>query len=143
MSTSKLNDKVIKLDFSFFPTPWSKSNWKKHLENANCRVTYFEVEKKLIGFSAWEYLSLEEITHLHKIFILEIEREKGMGRKFLNETISHMKTDFPQVKGCFLEVEQTNYPACKLYKSEGFDILGESKHFYGAGRHAFRMMKSL
>jgi len=46
-------------------------------------------------------------------------------------------------ESCFLEVEETNCGATRLYEKLGFKKLHLAKNFYGSRRNAFKMSKKL
>lgn len=71
-----------------------------------------------------------------EILTLATEQSKkrnGFGRALLDETLRHLNSE--RVKKLFLEVDENNLAAVKLYTSAGFRKVGERQAYY-AKEHA-------
>ena len=64
-------------------------------------------------------------------------RERGIGSRLL----SAIKAALP-CGNVILMVEATNVPAQLLYRAHGYLAVGESRDYYGRGRHGIWMQKS-
>jgi [ribosomal protein S18]-alanine N-acetyltransferase len=64
-------------------------------------------------------------------------RERGIGSRLL----SGIETALPH-GNVILMVEATNAPAQLLYRAHGYLAVGESRDYYGRGRHGIWMQKS-
>lgn len=55
-------------------------------------------------------------------------RGKGLGRRLLDEAFRRLYHD--RVRHLFLEVDETNGPACRLYKALGFKTVASRPNYY-------------
>ena len=60
-----------------------------------------------------------------------------LGKKLLNEAVKELTSQ--GVKSFFLEVEDHNEAAIKLYESQGFKTIHHKKQFYSSGAGALIM----
>jgi ribosomal-protein-alanine N-acetyltransferase len=56
------------------------------------------------------------------------DRGRGYGRLLMDEALRRLYRD--RVAACFLEVDPDNRAAVSLYRSLGFVVAGERKHYY-------------
>ncbi|MGQ9587200.1 MAG: GNAT family N-acetyltransferase [Thermoplasmata archaeon] len=75
------------------------------------------------------------------IAVLRKARGAGIGSALLDECENRFRA--MNLRLYTLEVEDTNEPAIALYKSRGYETRGTMKDFYGIGRHAYAMEKSV
>ena len=64
-------------------------------------------------------------------------RGLGLGRNLLQDSLFKIKE--LGLERFYLEVEEGNLPAQRLYQTLGFKNLHLIKNFYGQGRHAWTM----
>ncbi|MEZ5840307.1 MAG: GNAT family N-acetyltransferase [Hyphomicrobiales bacterium] len=62
------------------------------------------------------------------------QRGKGLGRDLMEEAMRRLYAD--RIATLFLEVSQTNEPACRLYRRLGFATVGERKGYYAGAEGA-------
>ena len=74
---------------------------------------------------------------LLKILIIPSFRQQNLASFLLSKSIMILGED--GIKNVYLEVEQTNSSALKLYEKYGFNIIHSKKDFYGSNRSAFIM----
>ena len=55
-------------------------------------------------------------------------RRRGLGRSLMDEALRRLYRD--RIATCFLEVDPDNAAAIGLYRSFGFDVVGERKGYY-------------
>ncbi len=75
------------------------------------------------------------------IAVLRKARGSGIGSALLDECENRFRA--MGLRLYTLEVEDTNEPAIALYKSRGYEAKGTMRDFYGVGRHAYAMEKSV
>lgn len=75
------------------------------------------------------------------IAVLERERRRGVGSLLLRETEARFEARGARTFG--LEVDVENGPAIALYTNHGYTLRAIVRDYYGAGRHAYVMEKSL
>jgi len=119
-------------DACFFPSPWSLTQWL----DLSHEKDYFLVTCSF-GFALFRLSPLENLAHLLKILILPEKRTQGLGHQLFQFSLDELKRlNFERV---YLEVEEDNICAQKLYERFGFKKLHLIKDFYGHERHAFSM----
>jgi ribosomal-protein-alanine acetyltransferase len=68
-------------------------------------------------------------------------RGQRIGGKLLNAMLTELSAK--GVRRVYLEVEQSNEPALKLYERFGFRRIGTLPNYYGADQHAIHMMHEI
>lgn len=126
------------LDHNYFPQPWDSESWQNLFKTNNERwILMAFSEDELIGFSLFEISFVDSFAHLFKILINPNIRQKGLGFELLNESLEALRNR--GVKSFFLEVEDQNISAIKLYEKLGFKIIHKKAHFYSNGATALIM----
>ncbi len=74
---------------------------------------------------------LDEST-IEEITVDIDERKKGIGRKLIQATFTQALR--MQQQFIYLEVRFSNTPAIELYRSMGFELIGQRKNYYKAAR---------
>jgi ribosomal-protein-alanine N-acetyltransferase len=124
------------LDAHYFPTPWTLDNWKSISEQDRLLVVMMNMEQ-VAGFCLFDKSVPDSFAHLLKILIIPELRNQGHSRVLLENAIGQLRQE-----GCsrlFLEVEENNHAAQKLYYGLGFSIVHRKKDFYGENRNALIM----
>ena len=96
---------------------------------------------RLVGFILLRETAGE--AEVLSIALRSASRGRGLGRRLLDETMRHLYRE--RVEACFLEVDQDNEAAVRLYTSEGFEVVGERKGYYNRtdGRPATALVMRL
>lgn len=130
---------LFELDHSFFPTPWSLDSWQKMFLDHERLLVVALINEQVIGFCLFEKSTGDSFAHLLKILIHPQFQNQGISKKLLVISLNDLELD-----GChqfFLEVEETNLAAQKLYSRLGFQKIHRKKDFYGENRAAVIMTK--
>jgi len=139
--SSDLAFHLYELDRQYFPTPWSLEAWDKLFSNHVPLLILMVSGEEVIGHCLFETQKLDQFAHLVKILIHPRFRRMGLSKLLIKTALSHLSNqgfcDF------FLEVEESNLPAQKLYLNVGFRVLHRKKDFYGQGRSALIMTKNI
>lgn len=130
-SFDELNELIL-WDKDHFPTPWKSDLWLGLAQEED----YFLVRSPQ-GFALFKFFKLEGLAHLLKIVIIPSGRQKGLGKELLKASLEQIQSY--GITRFYLEVEEGNHQAQKLYTSLGFKPLNKIKNFYGNGRHAWAM----
>tara|TARA_B100000287_G_scaffold382460_1_gene387558 strand:- start:3 stop:527 length:525 start_codon:yes stop_codon:yes gene_type:complete len=135
--------RIYELDNLFFPHPWSKKAW---LELSDCEGGYALVLLKdrgldYVAFALWKINELEGLAHLLKVLVVPDWRGKSLGTLFLKSSIDYFVEN--GMLNFYLEVDESNDPAIKVYECLGFEKLHRTLNFYGSGRNAVKMGKFL
>lgn len=128
---------LYELDKKFFPTPWSLEAWSQLFQVHDRSLMVALEHHELIGFSLFDLSRADSFAHLLKILVHPEYRGKGLARHLLEHDLLSLKTE--GIQHFFLEVEEDNHAAQKLYQNCGFKVIHRKKDFYGYGRGALIM----
>ena len=121
-----LND-LLKLELEAFKRPYSLSLLKREVNLPYSLFLVAEEEEQLLGYvSGW---LVGQTAELNRIAVKKERRSEGIGKELLNSFIK--KCFLKGIKEVFLEVEEDNEVARKLYSSFGFKEVGIRKGYYG------------
>jgi ribosomal-protein-alanine N-acetyltransferase len=131
-------DRIIELELAAYPYPWTRGIF------ADCiRVGYecwgLQLGSELIGYSIQTHTAGE--NHLLNLCIAPEHHRQGYGSILLDHVIrlAHKQQCF-----CiFLEVRPSNPAGVKLYRKNGFAVVGERVEYYRSsqGRESALVMK--
>lgn len=131
---------LFELDRDFFPTPWSLDSWKNLFVDHDRLLVLIKNNEEVMGFCLFDKMPEDSFAHLLKIIIHPKFRNKGFSKTLLKEALSHL--EISGITQFFLEVEESNLSAQKLYLSQGFKVIHRKKDFYGENRAALIMTKN-
>jgi ribosomal-protein-alanine N-acetyltransferase len=100
-------------------------------------------QNKVIGYCiyhlkpAFSLRGFEKKSVIYSIAIDRKFRNKGFGRRLLEESIKEMKLN--KVIAIFLYVNVNNTPAIKLYEKAGFRVVEEVKNLCGQNERCYKM----
>ena len=109
---------------------YSESEILNQLQNPNYHYYLIVVDELPAGFMGFEFHYEEDITKLHRIYLLEQFKGKGIGKKglqFLKEKVAETLD-----QRIILNVNKDN-PAKKMYESQGFKTYHEEVFDIGNG----------
>jgi GNAT superfamily N-acetyltransferase len=109
---------------------YSEEEISSQLQNPNYVYYMISVGEQNAGFIGFEYAYEKKTTKLHRIYLVEEFKGKGLGKKalqFLKEQVK--KNGDARV---ILNVNKNN-PALKVYESQGFKIYAEGVFDIGSG----------
>ncbi len=133
---------LYRLDKLYFPVPWSDAAWESFFKNHNDYLIVLSFEnlgqsQTINGFALWQNSNADSFSHLLKIIVDPQKRKEGAGEALLKSSISHLHQ--LGVKNFFLEVEENNLNAFRLYLKMGFKVIHKKPHFYSNGEAALIM----
>jgi ribosomal-protein-alanine acetyltransferase len=111
------------------------------LSNTQYTVYYIRRLEKVSG-----YIIYYDTFDSFDLFEIAIEKEfqnKGLGNELLGKTIDRMFGEEKYKKTVFLEVNENNFSAVKLYKKNNFKEISLRKNYYGIGQNAIIMVRNL
>ncbi len=113
------------------------------LREKNTLLHRLRIGKSVIGFAV-SRLAADEAEIL-SVAIDRASRGRGLSRELLNVHLGHLAGR--GVRTVFLEVEENNQPACRLYQRAGFATVGRRERYYrevgGAELNALVMRRDL
>lgn len=98
-------------------------------------------EEGVVGAALCLCSSSRAEGRIASIAVLERERRRGVGSLLLRETEARLEARGARTFG--LEVDVENGPAIAMYTKHGYALRAIVRDYYGAGRHAYVMEKSL
>jgi ribosomal-protein-alanine N-acetyltransferase len=96
------------------------------LSERNTLAHRLRAGQKLVGFSVSRMAADE--AELLSIAIAESHRGRGLSNKLLLTHLGHLAGH--GIRTVFLEVEENNQPARRLYQRAGFAIVGRRERYY-------------
>jgi|YelNatPaOPRAMG01_1025707.scaffolds.fasta_scaffold07285_4 ribosomal-protein-alanine N-acetyltransferase len=130
---------IMYIERSCFSSQFPPAYIELHLK---LRIGIFlvaEVDERVVGYSLVAIRSND--AHLLSIAVLPAQRNRGIGRALLSESI--VKAKAKGVKSFKLEVDRGNLPAINLYRSLGFKVVGEIPDYYSPRSPALLMCLDL
>jgi ribosomal-protein-alanine N-acetyltransferase len=131
-------DRMIEIELAAYPFPWSRGIF------ADCiRIGYdcwgLQAGSELVGYSIQTHAAGE--NHLLNLCIAPGFQRQGYGRILLDHAIK-----LAQMQQCFcvfLEVRPSNPAGVRLYRKNGFAVVGERPEYYRSaqGRESALVMK--
>ena len=111
------------------------------LSNTQYTVYYMKKSEKVSGYII--YYDTFDSFDLFEIAIKKEFQNKGLGNELLEKTIYRLFNEEKYKKTVFLEVNENNFSAVKLYKKNNFKEISLRKNYYGAGQNALIMVRNL
>lgn len=128
VETATLRDapKLAELHAASFHRGWDEQEFADLLSERNTLVHRLRVGRRIIGFVA-SRIGADEAEIL-SIAIAASYRGRGLSREMLLTHLRHLAGR--GVATVFLEVEENNQPARRLYNRTGFQMVGRRERYY-------------
>ncbi|EUC46860.1 hypothetical protein COCMIDRAFT_91849 [Bipolaris oryzae ATCC 44560] len=130
-------DKIAKLEKKIFPAI-EHFNYDVELKKKNTGLLLAfreDDDERLVAYLV--YQRIKRLAWLHKLCVVEQERQKGVGKALIQRFHHQMGRG-----GCqtlFLWVDESRQPARALYASCGFQQSERRPDYYGPGRTALKL----
>ena len=118
--------RLAQLHGASFHRGWGESEFERMLAERNTLVQRLRLGRKIIGFAV-SRMGADEAEIL-SIAIDAGHRGKGFSRNLLLTHLGHLAGY--GVRSIFLEVEENNHPARRLYQWAGFAVVGRRERYY-------------
>ena len=105
---------------------WGEGEFEQMLSERNTLVDRLKMGRKTIGFSVSRMAADE--AEILSIAVAPSHRGRGLSNTLLLIHLGHLAGRGVQV--VFLEVEENNQPARRLYERMGFTIVGRRQNYY-------------
>lgn len=109
-----------------FHRGWGEDEFERMLSERNTVVHRLRVGRKIVGFSV-SRIGADEAEIL-SIAVAESHRGRGLSNELLLTHLGHLAGR--GIRTVFLEVEENNQPARRLYERAGFSVVGRRERYY-------------
>jgi ribosomal-protein-alanine N-acetyltransferase len=118
--------RLASLHAASFQSGWGEGEFESMIAERNTLVHRLRLGRKTIGFAV-SRIGADE-AELLSIAIDAHDRGRGLSRTLLLTHLGHLAGR--GVRRIFLEVEENNAPARRLYERAGFSIVGRRERYY-------------
>jgi len=118
--------KLAQLHGASFHRGWGEGEFEQMLAERNTLVHRLRQGRKTIGFAVSRMAADE--AELLSIAVEAKHRGRGLSRNLLLTHLGHLAGR--GVRTVFLEVEENNQPARRLYDRAGFSVAGRRERYY-------------
>jgi ribosomal-protein-alanine N-acetyltransferase len=118
--------KLAELHGASFHRGWGEGEFESMLAERNTLVHRLKVGRKLVGFAVSRMAADE--AEILSIAVAASHRGRGLSRNLLLTHLGHLAGR--GVRTVFLEVEENNQPARRLYQRAGFGVAGRRERYY-------------
>jgi len=112
-----------------FHRGWGESEFDSMLTERNTLVHRLRMGRKVVGFAVSRMAADE--AEILSIAVAKSHRGRGLSHTLLLTHLGHLAGR--GVRTVFLEVEENNQPARRLYERAGFTVVGRRERYYRQG----------
>jgi ribosomal-protein-alanine N-acetyltransferase len=109
-----------------FHRGWGEDEFEQMLSERNTLIHRLRIGRKIVGFSV-SRMGADE-AELLSIAVAETHRGRGLSNDLLMTHLGHLAGR--GIRTVFLEVEEHNQPARRLYQRAGFSVVGRRERYY-------------
>jgi [ribosomal protein S18]-alanine N-acetyltransferase len=117
---------LAQLHGASFHRGWGEGEFETMLTERNTLVHRLRLGRKIIGFAVSRMAADE--AEILSIAVAASQRGRGLSRNLLLTHLGHLAGR--GVRTVFLEVEENNRPARRLYDRAGFTVAGRRERYY-------------
>jgi [ribosomal protein S18]-alanine N-acetyltransferase len=118
--------RLARLHGESFHRGWGEAEFESMLAERNTLVHRLRIGRKIIGFAVSRMAADE--AEILSIVVAASHRGRGLSRDLLLTHLGHLAGR--GVRTVFLEVEENNQPARRLYERAGFAVAGRRERYY-------------
>jgi len=118
--------RLAQLHGASFHRGWGEAEFEAMLTERNTLVHRLRQGRKIIGFAVSRMAADE--AEILSIAVAADQRGRGLSRDLLMTHLGHLAGR--GVRTIFLEVEENNQPARRLYERAGFAVAGRRERYY-------------
>ena len=118
--------RLAQLHGASFHRGWGEGEFESMMAERNTLLHRLRRGRQVIGFAVSRMAADE--AEILSIAIDESERGRGLSRNLLMTHLGHLAGR--GVRTIFLEVEENNKPARRLYEWAGFGVVGRRERYY-------------
>ncbi len=142
----QLTAAIAQLELESFERPWSRNQINDFVISSAAHSVLINAEgqtagpdDQLVGYALLLVLPAEQATELLRIGVARNKRRQGLGSNIMQHLCAFTLSRFGENGKCFLEVNEKNLPAIKLYESVGFIVRSIRRNYYAGSEHALLM----
>jgi [ribosomal protein S18]-alanine N-acetyltransferase len=120
--------RLAQLHGASFHRGWGEGEFESMLTERNTLIHRLRLGRKTIGFAVSRMAADE--AEILSIAIDNSYRGRGLSRDLLLTHLGHLAGH--GVRTIFLEVEENNQPARRLYERTGFAVVGRRERYYSS-----------
>ena len=117
---------LAELHAASFHRGWGEGEFESMLAERNTLVHRLRLGRKVVGFAVSRMAADE--AEILSIAVAASHRGRGLSRNLLLTHLGHLAGR--GVRTVFLEVEENNQPARRLYERAGFGVAGRRERYY-------------
>ena len=125
-ATQRDTARLAQLHGASFHRGWGEGEFEAMLSERNTLVHRLRLGRKLIGFAVSRIAADE--AEILSIAVDAGHRGRGLSRNLLLTHLGHLAGR--GARSIFLEVEENNAPARRLYERTGFTVVGRRERYY-------------
>jgi ribosomal-protein-alanine N-acetyltransferase len=118
--------RLAELHGESFHRGWGEGEFEAMLAERNTLVHRLRIGRKTVGFAVSRMAADE--AEILSIAVAATHRGRGLSRNLLLTHLGHLAGH--GVRTIFLEVEENNQPARRLYERAGFSVAGRRERYY-------------
>ena len=118
--------RLAQLHGASFHRGWGEGEFESMLSERNTLVHRLRLGRKIVGFAVSRMAADE--AEILSIAVAASHRGRGLSRNLLLTHLGHLAGR--GVRTIFLEVEENNAPARRLYDRAGFGVVGRRERYY-------------
>ena len=118
--------RLAQLHGASFHRGWGEAEFETMLAERNTLVHRLRLGRKVVGFAVSRMAADE--AEILSIAVGADHRGRGLSRNLLLTHLGHLAGR--GVRTVFLEVEENNQPARRLYERAGFGVVGRRERYY-------------
>ena len=118
--------RLAQLHGESFHRGWGEAEFEAMLAERNTLVHRLRIGRKITGFAVSRIAADE--AEILSIGLAASHRGRGLSRNLLLIHLGHLAGR--GVRSVFLEVEENNQPARRLYERSGFTVIGRRERYY-------------
>jgi ribosomal-protein-alanine N-acetyltransferase len=118
--------RLAQLHGASFHRGWGEGEFESMLSERNTLVHRLRLGRKIIGFAVSRMAADE--AEILSIAVAGSHRGRGLSRNLLLTHLGHLAAR--GVRTVFLEVDENNRPARRLYERAGFGVAGRRERYY-------------
>jgi [ribosomal protein S18]-alanine N-acetyltransferase len=118
--------KLAQLHGASFHRGWGEAEFEAMLTERNTLVHRLKLGRKVVGFAVSRMAADE--AEILSIAVAASHRGRGLSRNLLLTHLGHLAGR--GIRTVFLEVEENNQPARRLYQRSGFTVAGHRERYY-------------